>query len=1036
MIGFSAFLQATPGGRAPYSWQTEFAERAADGHTPSAVGVPTGCGKTTVVEALVWALASQAERPASERTVGVRTVWAIDRRILVDEVFDRASALADHLEDVWLAGDSDHPLYEVTRRLQLLKDPDGTLAGEALGPPLLATRWRGGIELAPPAKHPRQAEIITSTVAQIGSRLLFRGYGLGLRSRQLGAALAACDTTICLDEAHLAEPFAATARAIAARRREEPEPVAPPVAVVRLSATLGDERPDDPPVMLSPEDRKQLASRLGAPKTARLVDPEDDSDRAQADAILAAVADHLESGSGTIACICNSVRMARTVFEQIGRRAPEADRMLLVGPQRPADRESIFDRPVRPGKDAAPKDEAPRPSRRAVLFEGAEVDVPLVVVATQTIEVGLDIDVDALVTQSASASALTQRLGRLNRAGRAGVTGRATVIRQRDFPLYRADEGKAWDWLESLPAVGDGVDVSVDALTAHPPPPTRPDAAAQLSDDVIDRLTETNSEPHRMAEPDIDALLSGIHSEPNDDVTLFWRSDLHEDDLSADVFRNTLLRTVRPAPAEQLTLSVRAARNLLRNLTGTLNAKGATLLRQTLDGADVEGEGPDEVRRDPIDDAFTGIPFFVLRDRSWLHGTLRSGGGKGVVAIGKIRPGDLIAIPTALGGVDEFGLAPESPVGIDVAADLRPPGGEPGALPPSIRITHGALMAAYARKRPERGPRSQHVTGQMRRFGLIAGRLETVKPGSKEAIQLKRRLFELLAEHPRIDELDPERTAIVTLGLPSDPEVWELEEELSGFESFEELGLASDEEVAATAGGTVALLEEEHEPDPVATGWALVPLSDDREELRVGAAPPTIAEHCLAVADRAEQFARASGLSPDVCAAVRLAGLGHDLGKAEPRMQGFFHGGVAPAIGEPLAKSTFGTGDRSRDAIAREIAGLPRGLRHEQVSVEILIDAAELATDERDLVLHLTASHHGSNHPLPPVPEGGSPPRRFRVEANGLAGEALGDGSAGWEDGEALRRASRLRKRFGPWALAYLESVLMLADRTVSAEGR
>src|SRR5438132_1258559 len=73
--------------------------------------------------------------------------------------------------------------------------------------------------------HPFQPEIITSTVAQIGSRLLFRGYGVGERSLALEAGLAAVDATICLDEAHLAEPFRQTVQAIRGLRASESTPL-------------------------------------------------------------------------------------------------------------------------------------------------------------------------------------------------------------------------------------------------------------------------------------------------------------------------------------------------------------------------------------------------------------------------------------------------------------------------------------------------------------------------------------------------------------------------------------------------------------------------------------------------------------------------------------------------------------------------------------------------------------------------------------------------------------------------------------------
>jgi CRISPR-associated endonuclease/helicase Cas3 len=57
---------------------------------------------------------------------------------------------------------------------------------------------------------------------------------------------------------------------------------------------------------------------------------------------------------------------------------------------------------------------------------------------------------------------------------------------------------------------------------------------------------------------------------------------------------------------------------------------------------------------------------------------------------------------------------------------------------------------------------------------------------------------------------------------------------------------------------------------------------------------------------------------------------------------------------------------------------------------------------------------------------------RFQVTVNGAGLEfdgrpALGDLDACWPD-----RFWRLTKRFGPWGLAYLESVLRLADHLQS----
>ena len=456
MISFREFLAAADGAdvtrRTPYPWQEALAARLAAGEPPRAIVVPTGGGKTVTIEALLWALAAQADRAPHERTVGVRTVWAIDRRILVDEVHARATHLAQRLGAA--LRDPCDDLHEVALRLQ-------SLAGEH-AEPLRVTRWRGGIARESRAHHPFQPEVITSTVAQIGSRLLFRGYGVGERSLALEAGLAAVDTTICLDEAHLAEPFRQTVDAIRAIRGRETTGL-PGVRAITLTATPVAGLADPDVHGIGDADRAALGTRLTGEKLARLVEPASDRTADQLAALLDAVEQHLDAGAATIACVVNSVRTAIEVEASISRRRPDVVRALLIGPQRPADREQLLER------------------HRGQLFDRTPADTPLVCVATQTFEVGLDADVDALVTQSASASAIVQRLGRLNRAGVG--RGRATIVRDTQSPLYAEDEQRAWQWLRSLARSDGTIDVSVAALMDDDtrPAPGRSPAAPDLT---------------------------------------------------------------------------------------------------------------------------------------------------------------------------------------------------------------------------------------------------------------------------------------------------------------------------------------------------------------------------------------------------------------------------------------------------------------------------------------------------------------------------------------------------------------------------
>ncbi|WP_320670777.1 type I-G CRISPR-associated helicase/endonuclease Cas3g [Patulibacter defluvii] len=1141
MIDFDTFLREVRG-HAPYPWQRKLAERLAQeapsvvgGPAPLTIAVPTGSGKTTVVDALVWALAAQADRPPRERTVGARIVWAIDRRLLVDEVHDQAERLARKLAAA--LGDPADPLHDVAARLERLKgtppaggwatatgaavdeapdstapavdDPALTPEHQALrGQPLIATRWRGGVAIPSLGQHPMQAEVITSTVAQIGSRLLFRGYGLGDRSLPLGAALAACDTTICLDEAHLSEPFADTVQAIRNRRQASGDTTAPSLRLIRLSATAADD--DGDRIQLSEDDRAvpALVTRLQAPKHAELVEADGTSDGDQVTALAAAVGEHLDGGRRTVACVVNSVRTARHVYDRLTKAyekvEPEGrpETVLLIGPQRPADRRHSLDRRI-DGAGAATT------TPREVLLDGAVAARPLVVVATQTFEVGLDADVEALVTQSASAVALTQRLGRLNRTGRLrpeahaadGTTpaeGLATIVRHVGFPLYADDEEAAWEWLSrTLPrTAADAIDVSVASLIAMPPPPVAKRAhAAELGDQVIELLTQTSPRPHRRSDPDVDAFLRGAESEPDSDVSVCWRADLAEDDLTAGAhaYRASLLRLVPPRRDEQLTMSIAAVRTLLAVRTGQVQVPRSRQEQLIEGAADVEGSAPPAAP--PPNDAqqrFDGIPFLVRRDDELLPGrSVDDGRFSDGLAIRDLRPGDLLVLPTTLGGVDDAGLAIASPHGTDVAGDVKPlvlPG-DPPARPHPLRLTAGALDAAYEDAIPLAGPRAQRVRRILRRVAAFERRLDNAKTGAGR-LAVFRDLFSELSDHPVLAATDdtrlaggvpltasglaptevelrritpnlpPELTdpvddpAGLFLGMPTVPDdaalfLGDVEDRDEEPELDEFAGDAlTEDDIGSRDGSADGALLPGEDPPMATGGWVLLPTATAHDRVRPwGEDPPTLEAHAHAVADRTAWFARAAGLSEVLVRSLVLAARVHDHGKADPRMQAFFRGGVAPPLASPIAKSVFGTDDRRADRTARLGSGLPSGWRHEQASTAILDDALAhdrigglLDEPERgidiDLVRGLVDGHHGAAHPLPPVPGPGAPARSFHVDAAGVAGTATGSDTEAWGDGESLRRFERLTARHGPWSLAYLQSLLVLADRTVSAEGR
>ncbi|MGC8874681.1 MAG: type I-G CRISPR-associated helicase/endonuclease Cas3g, partial [Chloroflexia bacterium] len=118
-------------GRDPFPWQTMLAERVGTGEWPRALDLPTASGKTACIDIAVYALAVQADRPVADRTAPRRIWFVVDRRIVVDEAFERASKIAERL-----ATATGGPLKDVADRLRALSGTER---------PLAVGRLRGGI---------------------------------------------------------------------------------------------------------------------------------------------------------------------------------------------------------------------------------------------------------------------------------------------------------------------------------------------------------------------------------------------------------------------------------------------------------------------------------------------------------------------------------------------------------------------------------------------------------------------------------------------------------------------------------------------------------------------------------------------------------------------------------------------------------------------------------------------------------------------------------------------------------------------------
>ena len=405
MPDFAAFYRAL-NGRDPFPWQERLARQVEENEAwPGEIGVPTGLGKTSCLDIAVWWLASQAHRRPADRTAPTRIWWVVNRRLLVDSTAEHAERMAQALRKPGAAGG---PSVEGVAAIENVADRLRSLASAPTDGPLEVIRLRGGVETRTPSDPSRPA-IVLCTLPMFGSRLLFRGYGSSTKMRPIDAAMAGTDSLVLLDEAHLAPHLQSLLAACS-----ECAPGAQPILGVRsrpqvtaLTATGDasaasrfdlDERDYAHPV---------VRRRVGAAKPIEVQSMES----GEVGRRLAEATKELLDRAATPASalvFANTPSTARDAHRKLGKLLDTdiAEVMLLTGRSRERESKLIRERILDDANGMAAGREA-----------GAGRDRHLIVVATQTLEVGADIDAEYLVTEACGVRALTQRLGRLNRLG-------------------------------------------------------------------------------------------------------------------------------------------------------------------------------------------------------------------------------------------------------------------------------------------------------------------------------------------------------------------------------------------------------------------------------------------------------------------------------------------------------------------------------------------------------------------------------------------------------------------------------------------
>ncbi len=369
------FTQAT-GFHQPYHWQRLLASR----ETPAQViAAPTGSGKTeAVLLDWLWRRLFHPDDQERRRTPR-RLVIALPMRVLVEQTLARVRAALERLAS---AGRLPHTVG-VYPLMGGAADDSWTL-------------------------EPEREAVLVGTIDMLLSRALNRGFGRRRSAWPIDFGLVNSDCLWVFDEVQLMDAAVATSCQLEAFRKRFD--VAYPTRTVWMSATLEpswlatvDHPEPDGSALVGVQDGDRngpLGQRLDAPKelVRALVDPADA--KAVAQLVLEEherLAEVSHAPRLTLALantVDRAVDLYRALERTLGGRGEDIDLLLLHSRFRPADREALVERLGT---------ETPEGGR--------------IVVSTQVVEAGVDLDAGALVSELAPWPSIVQRAGRLNRTG-------------------------------------------------------------------------------------------------------------------------------------------------------------------------------------------------------------------------------------------------------------------------------------------------------------------------------------------------------------------------------------------------------------------------------------------------------------------------------------------------------------------------------------------------------------------------------------------------------------------------------------------
>jgi CRISPR-associated endonuclease/helicase Cas3 len=472
-------------GMKPFPWQDALYQRFFENrhdNVPASCNLPTGVGKTSVIACWLIALANGANLPR-------RLVYVVNRRTVVDQTTVEVEKYRHGIE--------------VDPELGELKD--------FLKGPLRISTLRGQFaDNREWSADPSRPAVICGTVDMIGSRLLFSGYGIGMKARPLHAGFLGQDALLVHDEAHLEPAFQTLIKSIEAEQAREPEVPWPKFRVMELTATS---RGDGEAFTLTDADYKDatVRQRVYAKKVIHLHEQKDKAKLAEQ---LADVALKFKNSDNAILVFARTVEDVLKVRDKLA--AAKLPVETLTGTMRGKERDELVENET--FARFLPK--VPDDATPGTVY----------LVCTSAGEVGVNISADHLVCDQSTFESMAQRFGRVNRFGlfdgceiHVVYPGEwddkhpLTVPRKKTLALLRQLNGDG-----SPAALGD---LPLDQRTeAFAPEPTILPATDILFD-AWALTTITNKLPGR---PKVEPYLHGITDWQPPETHVAWRGEVEK----------------------------------------------------------------------------------------------------------------------------------------------------------------------------------------------------------------------------------------------------------------------------------------------------------------------------------------------------------------------------------------------------------------------------------------------------------------------------------------------------------------------------